>query len=177
MPPRRNIEFKSRLSDWEAARRIAAALATSNLGVEHQVDTYFVAANGRLKLREIQGSGAWLIGYDRPDHADVRGSDYRLIPISTPDDLKAALAVTLGIRVVVRKRREIYLVGNVRIHLDQVEGLGDFLEFEAVLDPDMDDALGHAQIADLKTTFHASLGQPIASGYADLLVYGSKTSP
>ncbi len=176
MPPRRNIEFKTRLVDWDAARRIAAAVATSSLAVEHQTDTYFVAANGRLKLREIERRGAWLIGYERPDGHETRGSDYRLIPIYEPADLKAALATTLGIRVIVRKRREIYLVDNVRIHLDQVEDLGEFLEFEAVLGPILDDARGREQVAALVARFREALGEPISSGYADLLISRSESS-
>ena len=99
---------------------------------------------------------------------ETRGSDYRLISISEPADLSAALATTLGICVVVRKRREIYLVDNVRVHFDQVEGLGDFLEFESVLDPTHDDRQGHAQVASLRDRFRDVLGEPIACGYADL---------
>jgi adenylate cyclase, class 2 len=175
MPPRRNIEFKARLVDQAAARRIAAAVATSSLGVEQQTDTYFFAANGRLKLREIEGRGAWLVGYERADGEGSRGSDYRLIPIPEPVDFKAALATTLGVRVVVRKRREIYLVDNVRIHLDQVEGLGEFLEFEAVLDAAMDDMHGHAQVARLTSQFRETLGEPTSTGYADLLI--SRSAP
>lgn len=175
MPPCRNIEFKAQVVDWKAARQIAASVATSTLGVEQQVDTYFVAAQGRLKLREIAGCGAWLIGYERPNRREARGSDYRLIPVSEPTELQAALAATLGIRVVVHKRREIYLVENVRIHLDQVEGLGEFLEFEAVLDPAIDDVRGHGQVAALKIRFQDALGEAIASGYADLLISQSKS--
>ncbi|MGK3856667.1 class IV adenylate cyclase, partial [Enterococcus faecium] len=82
---------------------------------------------GRLKLREIDGQAAVLIWYDRPDHDAARLSKYHLVPVADPAALKAALTDALGVRGEVRKRREIYLWHNVRIHLDEVAGLGSFL--------------------------------------------------
>ena len=133
MSLRRNIEFKACLMDLAAARRIAEGVATERVGVERQVDTYFCVARGKLKLREIEGRGAWLIGYERSREVDSRPSDYRLVEIPDPRGLRETLADALGVRGVVSKVREIFLHRNVRIHLDQVEGQGDFLEFEAVL--------------------------------------------
>ena len=80
----RNIELKARLGDLPAARRIAEAIATDRLGVEHQVDTYFHTPTGRLKLREIDGEAARLVAYLRPDDAGPKGSDYVLVPIPDP---------------------------------------------------------------------------------------------
>src|SRR5688572_22639306 len=122
----RNIELKARLRDPEAARHTAAALATEPGFVERQIDTYFHCPVGRLKLREIEGREARLVAYVRPDDIRSKGSDYRLVPIADAQGLKAALSTTLGIRAIVDKRREIFLVDNVRIHLDQVVGLGWF---------------------------------------------------
>lgn len=168
MTARRNIEFKARLVDFAGARRIAQELATSRLGVEQQTDTYFVVPRGRLKLREIADRGAWLIAYERADSPELRNSDYRLISIGDPAELKAALSETLGGRVVVDKRREIFLHHNVRIHLDQVAGLGEFLEFEAVLGPGDSDSSGHAQVARLRDVFQHTLGEPISTSYSQL---------
>ncbi len=170
MSLRRNIEYKARLTDFDLARRTAAGIATDHLSVERQTDTYFAVPHGRLKLREIAGCGAWLVGYQRENHASARGSDYRLIEVADPIELKAALSTALGVRVVVRKRREIHLFQNVRIHLDKVEKLGDFLEFEAVLGDEDDDATGQALLAALTAQFRGALGDPVASGYADLLL-------
>ena len=154
----RNIELKARLRDLDAARRTAADLATQPGFVEHQIDTYFHCPNGRLKLREIEGEGARLVAYLRPNDAAAKGSDYVLVPIPDAAGLKRGLATTLGIRAVVDKRREIFLVENVRIHLDDVAGLGTFLEFEAVLGPTSTDRVvgdddGRAQLADLRSRF------------------------
>ena len=131
-----NLEIKARCRDLDAARARAKALATEYVGVDHQVDTYFVTRRGRLKLRESSLSGGQLIPYLRPDLAATKRSDYRVVPLPDPSGTKALLAEILGVHRVVDKRREIFLVDNVRIHLDRVAGLGTFLELEAVFDGD-----------------------------------------
>ena len=131
---RANLEIKARCADLAEARRRAAALATEHVGVDHQVDTYFVTARGRLKLRESSLSGGQLVPYLRPDQAGPKRSDYRVIPVDDPASLKALLAEILGVHRIVDKQREIFLFENVRIHLDRVAGLGSFLELEAVFD-------------------------------------------
>ena len=98
------------------------------------MDTYFRTRAGRLKLRESSLSGGELIPYLRPDAGGARRSDYRVIPVDDPPGVKALLTELLGVHRVVVKQREIFLAGNVRIHLDRVEGLGTFLELEAVFD-------------------------------------------
>lgn len=171
MSLRRNIEFKVGLANFAAAREIAERIATERLGVELQTDTYFRVPHGRLKLREISGRGAWLVGYVRDDRPDTRGSDYRLVEVADAGALKETLTTALGVRVVVRKVREIFLHKNVRIHLDQVEGLGAFLEFEAVLRPGNDEEVnGHALLRWLIGEFAAALGEPISASYSDLLI-------
>lgn len=131
---RANIEIKARCADPDAARQISRRLATESLGVDHQIDTYFVTRSGRLKLRESSLSGGQLIPYLRPDQAGPKRSDYQVIPVPLPAQLKTLLTELLGVHRVVEKQREIFLVDNVRVHLDRVSGLGDFLELEAVFD-------------------------------------------
>jgi predicted adenylyl cyclase CyaB len=127
---RANLEIKARGGDWERAREIA----TGRVGVDEQVDTYFRTSAGRLKLRESSLSGGQLIPYFRPDDGGPRRSDYQVIAVESAPALRSMLEEMLGVHRVVRKRREILLFENVRIHLDEVEGLGRFLEFEAVFD-------------------------------------------
>jgi adenylate cyclase class IV len=97
------------------------------------VDTYFEVPRGRLKLREEPDAAAHLIAYERPDLAAQKESRYRLIEVPEPAQLKEALAVVLGIKVVVSKDRRLFVLGDVRIHLDNVANLGDFIEFRAWL--------------------------------------------
>lgn len=167
---RRNIELKAKLNDFETAQKIASQLATSRLGNQHQIDTYFSARHGRLKLRQIDGLSAFLVAYHRADAPGPKASDYQLVPIANPESLKLALRDALGIEVIVDKRREIFLWNNVRIHLDRVEQLGAFIEFEAVLEPGMDDASGHLQLAELRQRFRLPDEDLIEGSYSDLLI-------
>lgn len=164
----RNVELKARLADPGAARRTAEAIATRRLGAQEQVDTYFHCANGRLKLRQIDGLRAQLVWYARPDEHGPKASRYVLAPVSNPETLKAALGAALGVRGVVRKRREVFLWHNVRIHLDEVEGLGSFLEFEAVLGPDADETAGRAQVEELLEKFSVTPADLLPASYADM---------
>ena len=129
-----NIEIKARCDDLAAAREVAVRLATGHLGVDQQTDTYFATREGRLKLRESSLSGGQLIPYLRPDRAGPKRSDYQVLPVPDAAHLRRTLSEILGVHRVVRKRREIFLVDNVRIHLDEVDGLGTFVELEAVFD-------------------------------------------
>ncbi len=165
----RNIEIKARLADIGAARLTAEEIATENLGVQHQIDTYFDARHGRLKLRQIDGLSAQLVWYERPDTEEPAGSDYELVPVSNPETLKTALTAALGIRVVVEKHRRIFLRHNVRIHLDKVASLGEFLEFEAVLGPGDDEADAHQQVEQLMQRFGIGQGDLLAVSYSDML--------
>jgi adenylate cyclase class 2 len=146
MTPRRNLERKFRCRDLNAVRAVLPALATRCEGVQLQTDTYFHARAGRLKLREIDGQPAVLIAYDRPDAATAKISAYHLVPVVDAALLRAALTAALGERGIVRKRREIHHWQNVRIHLDEVEGLGTFVELEAVLSAPDDEAVAHANL-------------------------------
>jgi predicted adenylyl cyclase CyaB len=129
-----NLELKARCADLDAARECARAVATEWIGVDDQVDTYFVTRAGRLKLRESSRSGAQLIPYLRPAEPAAKRSDYQVIPVEDGPGLVRQLTALLGIHRIVRKRREVAFYQNVRIHLDRVEGLGTFLELEAVWD-------------------------------------------
>lgn len=169
MTPRRNLEVKARCADLSSARAVALALGAQAAGIEAQTDTYFRVPHGRLKLREIDGQTAVLIAYDRPDASAVRLSAYHLVPVSEPATLKAALAAALGLRGAVAKRREILLWHNVRIHLDEVANLGTFVEFEAVLGPDDDEAMAAVRLAELGAALGIETAHHLAPSYADLL--------
>ena len=127
-----NVEIKARCADPEAIRKTLEKLGADFRGVDRQTDTYFRVPRGRLKLREgnIENS---LIHYDR---ADVPGSKesvvtlYQTQPDSTP--LKEVLSRSLDALVEVKKRREIYFIGNVKFHIDDVDVLGSFVEIEAI---------------------------------------------
>jgi adenylate cyclase class IV len=165
-----NFELKARCRDLALARDRARAIATRWLGADQQVDTYFRTATGRLKLRESSSSGAQLIPYLRPDAPQARRSDYVVIPLSDPLRTKQLLSSLLGVHRVVRKLREIALFENVRIHLDRVDGLGDFIELEAVWDGDpAGEAAQRQKVAFLRERLAILDGDLVAASYEGLL--------
>ena len=165
-----NIELKAHLASLDGARAMAQALATERLEDQHQVDTYFFCRHGRLKLREITGLRSELIWYERPDQQHAKACRYQLVRIEDAGGLKQALTNASGIRCIVEKYREIYLYHNVRIHLDRVVDLGEFLEFEAVLGPAVNADSGHAQVAFLRDQFQIADADLLTGSYADLLL-------
>ena len=168
--PRQNLEIKAVCADLEAARAAAHRLAGPVAAVLHQIDTYFHVPVGRLKLREINGTSAELIFYDRPDDPAARVSRYFIVPVADPAALKSLLAAALGTRAVVRKRRELYRYENVRIHLDAVENLGNFLELEAVLSGHVGQAESRERLEHLARALGVRSEQGVAGSYGELVV-------
>lgn len=164
-----NLELKAVLADLGKARDLIIPLGVTSVGMEKQTDTFFPVPCGRLKLREIEGKQAVLIWYDRPDGVEARVSKYLLAPIHEPALVKTALASGLGVRGEVRKVREIFLWHNVRIHLDEVSGLGAFIEFEAVLSPEDDERTAHDRLDHLCQLLNIRRKDHLATSYADLL--------
>jgi predicted adenylyl cyclase CyaB len=166
----RNVEVKIRVGDLEAIRARALALGAEDRGLLTQVDTYFgtLVAGARLKLREHRPGPSQLIAYRRPDRADLRTSDFHVVPVDDPARLREALSHALGVVRRVAKTRRLLLLGRTRIHLDRVEGLGDFLELEVVLD-ETDAVTGGEQEAEEILAQLALGGRPrIAGSYGDL---------
>ncbi len=128
-----NIELKARCEDLGKLRQSCESLGAESQAPDRQLDTYFRVGHGRLKLRESLLSGAEFIFYTRADIAGPRESHYETCPVQDAEGLKAILKKALGVRAVVAKRREIFLIGNVRIHLDKVQDLGTFVELEGIV--------------------------------------------
>ncbi len=124
---------------------------------------------GRLKLRKLAGGSAELIQYHRNDSREPKESRYVFFRTEDPEGLKAVLAKALGIRGIVLKRRTVYFYGQTRIHLDQVEGLGAFIELEVVLDPGQDIRYGTAVAEDLMSKLEIEKEDLVAGAYVDLL--------
>jgi predicted adenylyl cyclase CyaB len=167
--PRQNLEIKVRPANLSWAKETVLRLGARPLPVEIQIDTYFRAPVGRLKLREILGDRSVLIYYDRPGDDEVLTSSYYLLSVADPALLKTMLAGALGIRGVVRKRREIYLWHNVRIHLDLVDGLGSLLELEAVLSADHGEEVSGKRLAVLRRELKIRPEDCVSASNVDLL--------
>ncbi len=173
----RNIELKARERSREESLHACESLGAEDRGLLDQRDTYFEVPTGRLKLREQRGEGAQLISYQRPDAVQERRSEYRLVDVSQPQALLAALSDALGVRVVVSKQRHLYLWRGARIHLDEVVGLGRFPEFEAVAAANSDLSREERQVATLREAFKIDDGDLIAVSYSDLIIAKTAVSP
>ena len=166
--PVKNIEFKARCWDLQDIR---GRLAKKGVALERrmrQVDTYFNVAEGRLKLREIDGGESQLVQYFRPDESAARQSDYMVVPVEQPEALKQALTRALGVSVVVEKVRELYLLEHTRVHLDAVKGLGTFVELETVIrEQSVEAARGECKRIQKELEINAD--DLLSGSYADLL--------
>lgn len=167
--PQRNLELKARDPAPVRSVEVCRELGAEDHGTLSQRDTYFEVPRGRLKLREEPGAVACLIAYERPDLAGHKESRYRLIEVPKPAEMREALAAVLGIANVVSKARRLFTFQGVRIHLDRVEGLGDFIEFEGVA-ADGEDPRGFAQLLDdLQRSFGIRDEGLLGQSYSDLL--------
>jgi predicted adenylyl cyclase CyaB len=166
-----NIEIKARLSRKQALHLQTEALSRSSLAPEflHQTDTFYNVSSGRLKLRELEHGCAELIAYERPDHAGPKLSSYVCCPCSDPKSLHEALSRSIGVRGVVEKHRQVIHIGQTRLHLDEVFGLGDFLELEVVLRENQSLEEGKAIALELMAAFGVESESLIDVAYIDLL--------
>lgn len=165
---RSNVELKARYPDHENARRILGNLGAGSGGVEKQVDTYFRVPEGRLKLREIEGSDSELIYYRRIESGSRRDCIYEISRHPDPSALKEVLGSALGVDVTVAKTREVYWFNGVKINLDDVEGLGRFIEFEAPADGEGLEA-ADGRVKELTSAFGIEKEHMIASSYSDMV--------
>ena len=165
----RNVEIKARVKDLESLRERVKSLADSGPVVIEQIDTFFKCSHGRLKLREVPGEDGELIFYVRPDSLEPAESSYSLVAVSDSRGLLDILSQAMGAKTVVRKVRTLYHTGQTRIHLDEVEGLGAFVELEVVLAPGESADQGKSTAHGLMEQLGISDKDLIDVAYADLL--------
>lgn len=164
-----NIEIKARINNYQRKKQLVESFVAGQPIVLHQKDTFFNSADGRLKLRLLSPSEGQLIYYQRPDLDGPKLSEYYIYPTSEPGLLKSLLSRSLGVRGVVKKTRLVYLAQNVRIHLDQVSGLGDFLELEVVFMSEQDRSIAEKQSRIWMKNLEIARQDLIEGAYIDLL--------
>ena len=160
----RNIEIKARLVSIDTVLPAVERLAEHGPDILRQEDTFFPCPNGRLKLRAFSVDHGELIFYRRPDQPGPKQSEYCISPTTAPGALRETLARAYGVSGTVRKVRTLYRIGRTRVHLDEVEGLGSFLELEVVLS-------AHESTAEGEAVAHALMQQ--LGIHADDLVHGA----
>lgn len=167
-----NIEIKARVRNFEDIQRRSEKLSDTTVQVIPQEDTFFNTPQGRLKLRILASDKGQLIYYTRPDQEGPKRSDYHIFHTADPENLKRVLELAYGVRGVVRKIRYLYLVGQTRVHLDDVEGLGQFMELEVVLEEGQSDTEGQAIAEGLMTNLAVEKSDLLDGAYMDLLESG-----
>ena len=168
--PARNVEVKARVADLSALRARVARRATAPPTTLNQVDTFFRVARGRLKLRRFDDGAGELIYYERRDTDGPRTSTYTIAPCADARAVELVLAAALGVRGIVAKHREVFLVDRTRVHLDDVEGLGQFLELEVVLAGDEPPTEGERVARELLAALEVPGDALVAPAYIDLLL-------
>lgn len=166
----KNVEIKARSIDIKALQDILKEHQADYKGLDHQIDTYFKVPNGRLKLREGNIENA-LIHYERGNQAKPKLSSVTYYKPNESANLKATLAAALGVKVVVDKKRQIFFIDNVKFHLDQVEGLGAFVEIEAIdKDGTLEQVFLQEQCYKYMTILNINESDLLAVSYSDLLL-------
>lgn len=167
-----NIEIKAKCPNIKYARLKAQKYKSDYLGHLHQVDTYYQTKVGRLKLREINGVKAQLIPYFKDYSKGPMKSCYELMPVEDSENLKKILDHILGTVAIVDKKREVFLIDNVRIHLDEVKNLGTFIEFEAVYQETSTEAkeLEVKKVKNLMNLFEIQESDLLDRSYIDYLL-------
>ena len=163
-----NFEFKARLNDEQRVREALKRLDARFIGTDHQIDTYFRVPSGRLKVREGRLENA-LIFYQRSNLRRARQAAVEMTLLPRRNSLRAILARSLGTLAVVHKRREIYFVKNVKIHLDRVRRLGKFLEVEAISRAG-DLKKIRSQARQFQKLFGITAKDIVAESYSDLIL-------
>jgi adenylate cyclase class IV len=160
-----NLEQKFRCPDLAAAEAAALKLGATDRGIIHQHDYFFDAPHARLKLRLINNEAAELISYIRPDQVGPRTSEYNITPIAHHDALLATLTQALGKPRELIKTRRLFIYKSTRIHIDNVQNRGNFVELESLLSHN---SPTEAQ-AELQTIVTAlNLRDPVPNAYVDL---------
>lgn len=169
---RSNIEFKARVGDRDHLLTLIRNAGAEFRGTMRQRDTFFRDNSARLKLRIIDGRRGELIRYRRSDEGGPRQSRYSVTPVRFPALTRMWLGLRRGVVVEVFKERQLWLWRGVRIHVDRVEGLGDFMELEAVVADIGDEAEARRRCDELMRTLEIRENDLVPHAYADLLRHG-----
>jgi adenylate cyclase class IV len=162
-----NIEFKAELRDLEAARHQCELLGADHVGRLRQTDVYFRLPDGRLKKRTAPGEPVEWIYYHRPNRVSPKMSHYTIL---SDEQARRRWGIhSLRPWLTVHKTRDLWILDGVRIHLDEVDGLGCFIEFEAIVSEKLDVQACHTVVQELRGLFSTLLGEPIAVSYSDLM--------
>ncbi len=163
----KNLELKVRIVSLAKTIDIAKKIGAREKEILFQKDIYFKIREGRLKLRIINSQSAELIFYNRPNRKGSRYSNYTILKINDIKSVQSFFADIYGISRIVEKRRRLYIFKNARIHIDKVTGLGNFLEFEVIINKG--DKEANELMNFLISQFYVKPSEIVAGSYCDLI--------
>ncbi|XP_045618129.1 adenylate cyclase CyaB [Procambarus clarkii] len=169
----RNVEIKAKVHDVAKLHQCAAQLSNSEGEILHQEDTFFCSPKGRLKLRVLKDDNEELIYYERPDQEGPKCSDYVKVSRKNGElsgDVCKLLTRCLGVKGAMRKTRTLYMVDQTRVHVDSVDGLGDFMELEVVLRDDQTVEDGEKIASDLRLKLGIKEEDLLSEAYMDMIL-------
>jgi len=171
-----NIEIKARARDYDTQKKLAASISESKAPRLIQEDVFFNVPAGRLKLRILGPESGELIYYERPDTSSIKTCKYWVSPTAKPQSMLETLTKALGIRGTVKKKRQLFLSGQMRIHLDEVERLGRYIELEYVMKPDEPEKNGEREVQRFLRHLGIEKEDIVGSAYIDLIAPLNKTA-
>uniref|UniRef100_V9LC89 Adenylate cyclase-like protein n=1 Tax=Callorhinchus milii TaxID=7868 RepID=V9LC89_CALMI len=166
----RNVEIKARVRAAEPLVENAKRLSCSEGTLILQEDVFFNVPEGRLKLRDLKDGSGQLIFYQRPDLGGPKLSDYSISPTVDPQGLKKVLIAALGVNGKVTKERQLFLIGQTRVHVDEVSGLGSFVELEVVMNDDQSEEEGAAIAERLMVELGIHREDLLTGAYVDMIL-------
>ncbi|HAY34368.1 MAG TPA: class IV adenylate cyclase [Ignavibacteria bacterium] len=167
MQSNKNYEIKCRVRNLIKLKKLLLSDKSYTYSEESQKDIYYKVKEGRLKLRIINFSIANLIFYKRTDKRKIRTSEYILSRTNDFRQLENILNSQFETLTVVSKQRNIFIKDNIRIHLDKVKRLGEFLEIEIIYK----DLKSAKKLMDFYINFLDLNGEDfIKNSYSDLLI-------
>lgn len=165
----RNVEIKASVQSLEKLLERVLNMTDSPPEYIDQDDTFFNCENGRLKLREFTNGTGELIFYKRSNAEGPKTCDYEIVPVEDVDSARKVLSLAYGQSGRVRKRRTVYMIGRTRVHLDEVEDLGTYMELEVVLDEEESEINGEREAHELMASLGIEAGALIDRPYVDLI--------
>lgn len=172
----RNIEIKARLKNREAVVDLLKQRTKTAGELILQHDVFFKCLDGRLKLRIFNETSGELIFYKRANQDGPKQSQYWISKTEEPLKLRELMKSALGIHGEVKKRRLLFLIAQTRVHIDDVEGLGDYLELEVVLTAGQDTKEGEGIAKDLMNFLKIDATDLVSEAYVDLLAINSPST-
>ena len=166
----KNLEIKSKCKDFKKIKLAIKRINAKYNGILNQTDTYFPVKKGRLKMRVINNKHYELICYHRANRKNERYSNYEIVNFKNGKEVLSLLSRSLNILCTIKKKRELYIYENVRIHLDTVQKLGKFIELEIVCRTKRDENEVHRKMNFLKREFRITGNNLVSVSYSDLLL-------